>query len=180
MEYVYHGSCTAGIKILKTHKSTHQKECVYAVDNEVIAMLFACNEYSHGDYDTDIRIENGIPVLVERWPGILEKIYNSSASLYKINGTNFNHYDYLWEPEVISFYDEPVLEEMEIPNVLNQLRKYQSENRLNIYDYPSRPKDMPLDNSDLIQRAKKFVSMGIANAEEELYQLYPQLKLSKD
>ena len=64
MEYVYHGSHVSGLKVITKHLSTHQKECVYAVDNEVIAMLFACNENSHGDYDVNISIENDMPVLV--------------------------------------------------------------------------------------------------------------------
>lgn len=176
MNCIYHGSRTSGLKIIKKHISTHQKECVYAVDSEVIAMLFCHNENCHGDYDINISIQNGIPTLVERWPGILEKIYRSNASLYKLDSKNFNHYDYLWQPEVISFFDEPVLEEIPVPDVLEKLRTYQKEGRLVIYDYPSRPAGIPLDNSDLIERAEKFEKMGIKGAKEELFKLYPQLK----
>lgn len=93
-----------------------------------------------------------------------------------MDGKNFNHYDYLWQPEVISFFDEPVLEEIEIENVLEKLRIFQNEGRLKIYDYPNRPDNIPMDNSDLIENAKLFESMGIKGAEEQLYKLYPQLK----
>ena len=176
MEYVYHGSHISGLRVITKHLSTHQKECVYAVDNEVIAMLFACNENSHGDYDVNISIENDMPVLVERWPGVLEKIYSTQASLYKLNAKNFNHYNFLWKPEVISYCDEPVLEEIPIKNVLTKLQEYQKDNKLKIYVFPNRPDYIPLDNSDLILRAKKFESMGIENAVEELFTLYPQLR----
>lgn len=176
MEVVYHGSREKGLKQIKKHTGTHQKECVYAVDNEVIALLFASNENCNGDYDYSIGCVDEIPYIVERWPGILNKIYTTQASLYKLDGKNFNHYDYLWQPEVISFFDEPVLEEIEIENVLEKLRIFQNEGRLKIYDYPNRPDDIPMDNSDLIETAKLFESMGIKGAEEQLYELYPQLK----
>ena len=130
MNYVFHGSRIPGLKIITKHKGTHQKECVYAVNSEVIATLFAYNEKSNGDYDTSISIENGIPTIVERWPGILEKIYTTKASLYKLNAENFNHYDFLWEPEMISYYDEPVLEEITIENVFTELLEYLDEGKL--------------------------------------------------
>ena len=176
MSFVYHGSSVGGLEIIKKQKGTHQKECVYAVENEVIALLFAANEKSNGDYDVEISIENDIPVITERWPGILEKIYRTKASLYKLDSKNFNHYEYLWEPEVISFCDETVIEEIEVPDVLSRLREFQNEKRLIIYDYPARPDYIPLDNSDLIETARKFEEMGITGAEEHLYELYPQLR----
>ena len=83
---------------------------------------------------------------------------------------------FLWKPEVISYCDEPVLEEIPIKNVLTKLQEYQKDNKLKIYVFPNRPDYIPLDNSDLILRAKKFESMGIENAVEELFALYPQLR----
>ncbi len=66
MSFVYHGSSVGGLEIIKKQKGTHQKECVYAVENEVIALLFAANEKNNGDYDVEISIENDIPVITER------------------------------------------------------------------------------------------------------------------
>src|SRR5699024_11256091 len=47
--------------------------------------------------------DDGLPILIERRQGVLEKIYNTSGYIYELDGNSFNHYDYLWEPEVISF-----------------------------------------------------------------------------
>ena len=47
---VYHGSHNGNIEIIKAHVSTHQKKCIYATDNKVIAMLFM--NKGMGDLDT--------------------------------------------------------------------------------------------------------------------------------
>ena len=40
-EVVYHGSPRGDIEVLKSHKSTHQKDCIYATDNKAVALLFS-------------------------------------------------------------------------------------------------------------------------------------------
>ena len=60
--------------------------------------------------------------------------------------------------------------------IKKQKGTHQKEKRLIIYDYPTRPDYIPLDNSDLIETARKFEAMGITGAEEHLYELYPQLR----
>lgn len=40
MEYVYHGSYTPNLKIIKKHKSTHNKEWVYASYSKAISTIF--------------------------------------------------------------------------------------------------------------------------------------------
>ena len=51
---VYHGSHNGNIEIIKAHVSTHQKKCIYATDNKVIAMLFM--NKGMGDLDTIKRL----------------------------------------------------------------------------------------------------------------------------
>ncbi len=50
---------------------------------------------SKGDLDTRLSSVNGKPELVERRPGVLEKLYNKEGYLCVLDGTTFNHYDYL-------------------------------------------------------------------------------------
>ena len=101
MNVVYHGSSNGNIKELEARVSTHQKECIYATDNLAIAMMFMSRGL--GDLDTAKYYENGIPVLIERRKGILEKLYNKDGYIYELPAETFNHYDFLWQPEVISF-----------------------------------------------------------------------------
>lgn len=126
---VYHGSPCGDLKQLTRRISTHQKECVYATKNPVIALLFMGK--GMGDLDTAISYSsNGEVTLVERRPGVLEKLYLKSGYLYELNGTNFEHYDYLWEPEVISFSDEPVLRCTKVDNILQQLLLMQEQGKI--------------------------------------------------
>lgn len=117
---VYHGSPNGNIESLTTHRSTHQKNCIYATDNKVVAFLFM----GKGKGDLDIRLSsiNGKPELVERRAGVLEELYNKEGYLYELDGTTFHHYDYLWSLEVISFDDEiKPINRIHYPNILKTI-----------------------------------------------------------
>ena len=101
---VYHGSSNGNIEVLASHKSTHQKKCIYASSNKVVALLFMGK--GNRDLDTRISSVNGKPELVERRKGVLETLYQKEGYLYELDGTTFAHYDYLWSLEVISFENE--------------------------------------------------------------------------
>ena len=72
-EVVYHGS-KEKINEITAHKSTHQKECIYATPNKVVSLLFMGK--GQGDLDTMIGVIDGELTLVERRPNILNDIYN--------------------------------------------------------------------------------------------------------
>lgn len=78
---VYHGSPDGTIELLTAHRSTNQKKCIYATDNKVVALLFMGK--GNGDLDTRLSSVNGKPELVERRPGVLEKLYNKEGYLYE-------------------------------------------------------------------------------------------------
>lgn len=90
---VYHGSHDGNIEMIKSHVGTHQKQCIYATDNMVIAMLFM--NRGMGDLDTIKIYDNGLPILIERREGVLERIYNTSGYIYELDGSSFKHYNYL-------------------------------------------------------------------------------------
>lgn len=172
---VYHGSTKGNIEILRANVSTHQKECIYATDNKVIAMLFMGRGMR--DLDTVKGYDDGLPVLVERRQGVLERLYNKSGYIYELDGTTFNHYDYLWEPEVISFEKAIIpIKKIYYDNVLEALNNESEVGNIKIYKYPSRPNYIPLDNSDLIDEYIEFEQEGINGAIELLLKVYPEFE----
>ena len=172
---VYHGSPIGDLKVIKRHISTHQKNVVYATDNRSVAILFMGR--GMGDLDTDLSVnEEGKISLVERRTGVLNHLYNKEGYLYELDGTKFNHYDYLWGPEVVSFEDAPVMSCTKINNILEEIIKLSGEGEINLYTYPNRPSHIPLDNSDLIEKYTRFEEMGIKGALDRLYEIYPDLK----
>lgn len=172
---VYHGSPNGNIKLLKANKSTHQKNCIYATDSKVVAFLFM----GKGNGDLDIRLSSvdGKPELVERRPGVLEQLYNKEGYLYELDGLTFNHYDYLWSLEVISFENEiKPRNKTYYQNILNAIIEEEKEGNIIIYRYPNRPKNVPLDNSDLIEKYISFENKGLTGAVSDLLSIYPEFQ----
>lgn len=170
---VYHGSFNGDIEVLEAHKSTHQKSCIYATDNKVVALLFACK--GNGDLDTRISNVNGKPELIERRPNVLKTLYDKSGFLYELDGSTFNHYDYLWSLEVISFENAiKPLNKIYYPNILDAIIEEEKKGNLILYRYPNRPLDVPLDNSDLIEKYTKFEEEGLTGAISMLLNIYPE------
>ena len=173
-EKVYHGSPQPNVKILNKRKSTHMVECVYATNNSTIALLFMAK--GNGDLDKSLDICDGEITLVERRPGVLKKLYSSKGYLYELNSKNFNHYDFLWSPEVISYYDEETIGCEEINNIYEELMKRQEMGMIKVCEYPERPKYIPLDNSDLIEKYLNFQERGRKNAIADLLEIYPEFE----
>lgn len=170
---VYHGSPDGTIELLSAHRSTHQKNCIYATDNKVVALLFM----GKGNGDLDIRLSSvdGKPELVERRPGVLEKLYNKEGYLYELDGESFNHYDYLWSLEVISFESEiKPINKIYYSNILDAIIEEEKQGNIIIYKYPNRPKNMPFDNSDLIEKYIAFENQGLTGAVSDLLSVYPE------
>lgn len=170
---VYHGSSVGNIEILEAHKSTHQKKCIYATDNKAVAFLFMGR--GNGDLDKRISNVNGKPELVERRQGVLEKLYNKEGYLYELDGTTFDHYDYLWSLEVISFEQElKPINKIYYPNILDAILQEEKNGNIIIYRYPDRPKDMPVDNSDLIEEYISLEKQGLTGSISQLLNIYPE------
>lgn len=172
---VYHGSPKGNIEELIANRSTHQKKCIYATDNKAVAMMFMGR--GNGDLDTVKLFDAGMPILIERRPGVFDKLYNKPGYIYEIDGTSFEHYDYLWKPEVISF--EQSIKPSNVTyyeNIMDAMCEEEQNGRMIIYRYPKRPLDIPLDNSDLIDRYIYFEKQGIEGAVDQLIDVYPEFK----
>lgn len=170
---VYHGSPNGNIEEFIPKKSTHQKSCIYATENKVVAFLFMGK--GNGDLDTRISRVNGKLELVERRQGVLENLYNKGGYLYELDGTSFRHYDYLWSLEVISF-DKSIkpINKVYYKNILDTLNNEEKKGNIKIYRYPNRPNDMPIDNSDLIEKYVQFEKQGLKDSISKLIEVYPE------
>lgn len=176
MKIVYHGSPGGDIEELTPRVSTHQKKCIYATDQKVVALLFMGK--GNGDLDTRISSVDGKLELVERREGVLKSLYNKSGYLYELDGSTFSHYDYLWSREVVSF--EPRIKPIRkiyYENILMEIEKEEKLGNIILYRYPVRPKDIPLDNSDLIDKYICFEKEGLRGAIKDLLRIYPELAL---
>lgn len=174
MEYVYHGSNTSNLKIIKRHKSTHKQNWVYASFSDVVATIFLNKNGSDLYYYLSGNGKKDNPIiLVERKKGMFKKIFNTSGSIYKLNGENFLENQTGWSAEVVSNKDEEVISEKFIDNVYNELIRLSKENKLKLYLYPDRPAEVPLDNSDLIPKVIRWHKNGFNI--DNFFTLYPEL-----
>lgn len=175
-KHVYHGSSNGDIKELLPHISTHQKKCIYATDERIVALLFMSK--GKGDLDHSIGSDNKNSQLmyVERREGVLKQKYqNVSGYLYELDGSSFNHYDFLWDREVISYEDSIIpLSKTFIPDIYEEILKEEELGNIKIYHYPDRPSRIPLDNSDLIEKYIRFEEMGNTGSIDRLLKTYPE------
>ena len=174
MKYVYHGSNTPNLKIIKRNRSTHNKDWVYGTYSKAIATIFLSSKgndlyYSLSGNENDHPIE-----LVERKKDMFKNIFNVFGSIYKLNSKNFKENMTGWTSEVISEYDEKVLSEEHINNILVELINLDKKNELKLYLYPDKPNYVPLDNSDLIPKVKNWVKNGFDV--NKFFEIYPELK----
>ncbi len=175
MKYVYHGSHIKGLKKIFKKSGTHQKKWVYGALSKSIALIFISNKGSDLYYHLSGNgtKENPI-VLVERKENMFKEIFDMSGSLYTLNAKNFVSGKTGWSAEVVSEFDEPVLNEEQIDNVLKEIIQLASKKEVVLYFYPDRPKNIPLDNSDLIPKVIKWKKRGVNI--DKFFALYPELK----
>lgn len=122
MKYVYHGSKKQGLKELYPKKSTHQKEWVYAMTSKELAVIFISNHGSDLNYYLGGKGTKDSPIiLVERKEGMFKQIFNTSGSLYTLDGKNFIKGKTSWSAEVVSESNEFVIKEEKIENVYSKL-----------------------------------------------------------
>jgi len=176
MEYVYHGSKTKGLKKLKKRSSTHQKEWIYATLSKAIAIIFISNGGSDLNYDLSGSGTKESPItLTERKAGMFDDIFNLSGSLYTLSGKNFQKGKTGWSAEVVSEFEEDIIAEEYIENVLEKLNELSEQGEIKLYRYPNRPDFVPSDNSDLIPKIIDWNERGFKGATEKFLQLYPEL-----
>jgi len=162
MGYVYHGSANGELETIRPRKSTHGKEYVYATKHKSIAFIFLCrwNDFlltlgTNGARD-DPRI-----TLIERYAGAASDIFsNKRGFIYTLDDKDFFALDNGWDYEVVSESEQVPLRIEEISDVRLAIRELESVGEIDIFYYPSRPKDIPDDDSDMIQKAIEIYEMS--------------------
>ncbi len=175
MKYVYHGSTFHNLKVIKPNASTHNKNWVYGTYSEAVATIFLSSKGNDLYYYlAGSGTEYDPIILVERKPGMFKEIFDVSGSIYKLSSKNFLENQTGWSAEVISKCDEKVIQEKYVNNVYDELIKLANENKLKLYLYPNRPANIPIDNSDLIPKVRRWKKNGFDI--QKFFNIYPELK----
>jgi len=149
---------------------------VYATKDKGIALTFL---QKWDDFLIDQSIIDGRHILTERLPNIFEEIYKGKGGfLYYLNSTNFLEGQTSFTLEVVSEHREKVLRCEAIDDCYAKLCEMEQTGEIVLNRYPNRPAHMPLDNSDLIKRTKRFMQ----NSQDKnrlvgyVIQVHPNLK----
>lgn len=173
MEKVYYGSQNGEIEEITSVKNASGKDVIYATDNEIMALILS--NPGQGDLDTVRVVLGGKPILVERRAGVLEGLLNTKGYVYELDGALFNHDSNSREYEVFSEQESiKPTKKVEYENVLEELRKLAGEGKLELYEYPNRPEQIPADNSDLVDKYVFYFNNGVTTALDDLLDVYPE------
>ena len=173
MEKVYYGSQNGEIEEITSVKNASGKDVIYATDNEIMALILS--NPGKGDLDTVRVVLGGKPILVERRAGVLEGLLNTKGYVYELDGALFNHDSNAREYEVFSEQESiKPTKKVEYENVLEELRKLAGEGKLELYEYPNRPEQIPADNSDLVDKYVFYFNNGVTTALDDLLDVYPE------
>lgn len=186
---VYHGSPVGGLTEIKPNSTKQGIKVAYAAYEKAAAMTYMFRRY--GDLDTSIFVRNGTFTLVERRKNVLNELYDRGGYLYELpadkflsksENKSFNSFK-LCSFETVSTEVVPVLNETYYENILEALNEEEKNGHIKIYRYPDRPQNMPLDNSDLINKnigrwINTYKRNGTLKVNRELklfFEIYPEL-----
>ena len=150
MELIYHGSQLKNLKELQTHKSTHGNY-VYATKDKNIALLFSNHIFNDNLVTISKNSETGAYEIIERVPGILEEAFNKDSTIYTLSSETFKDINTGFD-EVVSDKNVPIMKEEHIENIYSEIKKLEQKGVFKLYQYPNRPKSIPNNDSDLLQR----------------------------
>lgn len=161
MKYVYHSSNIKGLEKILPMKSTHGCEYVYATEYRIISALFLArwNDFLI-TLLTDFSNDKLNIKLIERYPNAFEDIFKGkSGYIYSLDSSNFTK-STSWECEVVSTNLELVYDKEYINDVYELIKEFEERNSIEMYYYPNRPSDIPLDDSDMISKALELYNMS--------------------
>ncbi len=177
MGIVYHGSKVGNLKKLSPNASMHGKSYLYATKHKQIALAylgkFDSLTISQINHSRD-GVLTGVS-MVERKPNILKETYDKiTGYLYVLSDEKFKKNQTEWNLEVVSDDEVDVIECIKIENVLSELKKTDN---LKLYLYPERPEYIPLDDSDMIDKAiESYEITKNINIVNRYFEFYPTLK----
>ena len=177
MDELYHGSSTRGLTRLEPHKSTHGNY-LYATKYKELAVIFSSRCGDDCTYAL-YRNNNSEPwTLVERIPEAFNTMFSNSASIYTLDDKTFKDINTGFS-ELVSNVGVNVVSEEYIENVYIKIKELEQNGLVKLYTYPNKPKKIPNDNSDLIDkeiRQNKRENKSITRKSfERLILLHPNL-----
>ena len=173
MSELYHGSSTRNLTRLEPHKSTHGNY-LYATKYKELAIIFsACcgDDCTYALY----RNNNDEPwTLVERIPEAFNTMFSNSASIYTLDDSTFKDINTGFS-ELVSNVGVNTISEEFIENVYDKIKELEQNGLIKLYTYPNKPKEIPNDNSDLIEKEIKQSKSITKESFERLILLHPNL-----
>ena len=178
--YLFHGSHASGIETLHANSKLHGTEdtmVVYLTANPVYALFYiwdAAHNKRTGKYVTCF-IKNGKVYYEEQFPGQLKAFYQGvSGYLYYIPHTeDFGRVEG-WEDMWYSPKDAGIAEVRFIPDVYEELMKYETEGKFEVISYEKVATERIKDLYEYM--ARKLVNNGIVKQpdceEAVFYQTY--------
>lgn len=177
MAIIYHGSSTRRLTRLEPHKSTHGNY-LYATKYKELAIIFSSRCGDDCTYAL-YRNNNDEPwTLVERIPEAFNIMFSNSASIYTLDDKTFKDINTGFSELVFNVGVNVVSEEY-IENVYIKIKELEQNGLVKLYTYPNKPREIPNDNSDLIDkeiRQNKRENNSITRKSfERLILLHPNL-----
>lgn len=150
MQTLYHGSSQSDLTKLLPHQSTHGN-FVYATKNKELAIIFSGMCGDDLTYTLFRNNDNEPWQVVERIPGAFAKMFNNSSSIYTVPSLSFKDI-HTGFSEFVSDVSVNIESEEKIENVYEKLKELDKSGIIKLYHYPNRPKEIPMDDTDLIQK----------------------------
>lgn len=173
MAIIYHGSSTRGLTRLEPHKSTHGNY-LYATKYKELAVIFSSRCGDDCTYAL-YRNNNSEPwTLVERIPEAFNTMFSNSASIYTLDDKTFKDINTGFS-ELVSNVGVNTISEEYIENVYNKIKELEQNGLIKLYTYPNKPKEIPTDNSDFIDKEIKQSKSITRKSFERLILLHPNL-----
>lgn len=173
MGELYHGSSTRGLTRLEPHKSTHGNY-LYATKYKELAIIFSSRCGDDCTYAL-YRNNNSEPwTLVERIPEAFNTMFSNSASIYTLDDSTFKDINTGFS-ELVSNVGVNTISEEYIENVYDKIKELEQNGLIKLYTYPNKPREIPNDNSDLIEKEIKQSKSITRESFERLILLHPNL-----
>lgn len=150
MQTLYHGSSQSDLTKLLPHQSTHGN-FVYATKNKELAIIFSGRCGDDLTYTLFRNNDNEPWQVVERIPGAFAKMFNNSSSIYTVPSLSFKDI-HTGFSEFVSDVSVNIDSEEKIENVYKKLKELDKSGIIKLYHYPNRPKEIPIDDTDLIRK----------------------------
>ncbi len=150
MGELYHGSSEKGITRLEPHRSTHGNY-VYATPYKELAIIFSGRCGDDCTYALYRNNENEPWQMVERIPEAFNTMFSNSSSIYTLDDTTFKDI-HTGFAEVVSEVGVNTESEEFLENVYDAIKKIANNGKIQLYIYPNKPKEIPQDSSDLIDK----------------------------